>query len=220
VAAGEYVMLAMSDNGTGMSQDVQAQIFEPFFTTKEIGKGTGLGLASVYGTVKQSGGFIWVYSEIGKGTTFKLYFPAIDLSGQQVSAPTQAQAHLGGSEKILLVEDEPALLAVSSAFLQSKGYQVLEATNGKEALEVCQKHPDIDVLVTDVVMPDIGGPVLVREATKLLPGVHVIFMSGYTDRGLDDKVLEPGMEFLQKPFSLDLFARTLRKMLDSPKTNP
>ena len=218
VAAGEYVMLAMSDTGTGMSQEVQAQIFEPFFTTKDVGKGTGLGLASVYGTVKQSGGFIWVYSEIDKGTTFKLYFPAIDIPGQ-AAVPSQAQVHPGGTEKILLVEDEPALLAVSSAYLQSKGYQVLEATNGKEALEICRENPDIDVLVTDIVMPDVGGPALVREATKVLPGVHVIFMSGYTDRGLDEKVLEPGMEFLQKPFSLDLFARTLRKLLDSPKSS-
>jgi CheY-like chemotaxis protein len=218
VAAGEYVMLAMSDTGTGMSQEVQAQIFEPFFTTKDVGKGTGLGLASVYGTVKQSGGFIWVYSEIDKGTTFKLYFPAIEVPGQ-AAVPSQAQVHPGGTEKILLVEDEPALLAVSSAYLQSKGYQVLEATNGKEALEICRENPDIDVLVTDIVMPDVGGPALVREATKVLPGVHVIFMSGYTDRGLDEKVLEPGMEFLQKPFSLDLFARTLRKLLDSPKSS-
>jgi len=197
---------------------VQAQIFEPFFTTKDVGKGTGLGLASVYGTVKQSGGFIWVYSEIDKGTTFKLYFPAIEVPGQ-AAVPSQAQVHPGGTEKILLVEDEPALLAVSSAYLQSKGYQVLEATNGKEALEICRENPDIDVLVTDIVMPDVGGPALVREATKVLPGVHVIFMSGYTDRGLDEKVLEPGMEFLQKPFSLDLFARTLRKLLDSPKSS-
>jgi PAS domain S-box-containing protein len=218
VEAGEYVMLAISDTGTGMSQEVQAQIFEPFFTTKEIGKGTGLGLASVYGTVKQSGGFIWVYSEIGKGSTFKLYFPSIEAPGQ-APAVTKTLASPGGVERILMVEDEPTLRALSSAFLESKGYQVTVAADGAEGLATCQRNWHFDLLITDVVMPHLGGPELAVEAKKIIPTLKVIFMSGYTDRAIDDKLLGPGTEYLQKPVSLDLFARTIRKILDTKSEN-
>ncbi len=217
ISAGEYVMLAISDSGVGMSQEVQSRIFEPFFTTKEVGKGTGLGLASVYGTVRQSGGFIWVYSELGKGSSFKLYFPAVEAAGEAAEARTLAMPHPGGSEKILLVEDEAPLRELTSTFLQSKGYRVIEASNGARALEICRTHPDVSVLVSDVVMPEMGGPALAAYATKLLPKVKVILMSGYTDRAIDKNVLEQGMEFLQKPFSFDTLAKTIRRVLDNTK---
>ena len=215
IAAGKYIMLAISDTGIGMSLEVQAQIFEPFFTTKEVGKGTGLGLASVYGTVRQSGGFIWVYSEPEKGSTFKLYFPAIEASGDAVKSKAAATPEAGGSEEVLLVEDEPTLRELTSAFLQSKGYRVLEASNGVQALELCRMHTSIAVLVTDVVMPELGGPALAAYATKMVPNLKVVFMSGYTDRAMDQKVLEGGTEFLQKPFSFDTLARTIRRALDA-----
>jgi signal transduction histidine kinase/ActR/RegA family two-component response regulator len=214
ISAGQYVMLAITDNGQGMSQEVQSQIFEPFFTTKEVGKGTGLGLASVYGTVRQSGGFIWVYSELGKGSSFKLYFPAVDAAGGAAEARTIAMPHPGGSEEILLVEDEATLRELTSTFLQSKGYQVLEASNGMRALEICRAHPNIAVLVTDVVMPEMGGTALAAYATKMLPKLKVILMSGYTDRAIDQTMLEQGIEFLQKPFSFDALARTIRGVLE------
>ena len=215
IAAGKYIMLAISDTGIGMSLEVQAQIFEPFFTTKEVGKGTGLGLDSVYGTVRQSGGFIWVYSEPEKGSTFKLYFPAIEASGDAVKSKAAATPEAGGSEEVLLVEDEPTLRELTSAFLQSKGYRVLEASNGVQALELCRMHTSIAVLVTDVVMPELGGPALAAYATKMVPNLKVVFMSGYTDRAMDQKVLEGGTEFLQKPFSFDTLARTIRRALDA-----
>ncbi len=215
VPPGEYVMLAISDTGIGMTQDVQAQIFEPFFTTKEVGKGTGLGLASVYGTVKQSGGFIWVYSEVDKGTTFKLYFPAIQSAGEAQGASAESQFPRGGTEEILLVEDEAMLRALTSSFLETKGYRVVTAVNGAEALEICRTNRRFKLLITDVIMPEVSGPALVQEAVKIIPGIKVIFMTGYTDRGVDEKLKQPGAEYLQKPFSLDLFARTVRKMLDA-----
>jgi two-component system, cell cycle sensor histidine kinase and response regulator CckA len=214
VEAGEYVMLAISDTGTGMSHEIQSQIFEPFFTTKEIGKGTGLGLASVYGTVRQSGGFIWVYSELGKGSTFKLYFPSIEASGQAAAAVSKVQTSPGGAERILLVEDEPTLRTLSSAFLQSKGYEVTTAADGAEGLEICKQNRRFDLLISDVVMPELGGPELAEEAKKLIPKLKIILMSGYTDRAIDEKILSTGIEFLQKPVSLDLFARTVRRILD------
>jgi CheY-like chemotaxis protein len=219
VEAGEYVMLAMTDTGTGMTPEVQSQIFEPFFTTKDIGKGTGLGLASVYGTVKQSGGFIWVYSELGKGSTFKLYFPAIEASGESTAAPTKSAAAPGGNERVLLVEDEPTLRAVSSAFLQSKGYRVTEASDGNEGLNVLKQDPKFDLLITDMVMPEMGGAGLAEEAKKLIPNLKIIFMSGYTDRAIDENLLGPGTAFLQKPVSLDVFARTIRKILEAKSEN-
>jgi two-component system, cell cycle sensor histidine kinase and response regulator CckA len=217
ISPGEYVMLAISDTGVGMTPEVQAQIFEPFFTTKEVGKGTGLGLASVYGTVRQSGGFIWVYSELGQGSSFKLYFPAIEAAGEAAEAKTLAMPHPGGSEWVLLVEDEATLRELTSTFLRSKGYRVLEASNGVEALEICKTHPDLAVMVSDVVMPQMGGPALAANATKLLPPLKVILMSGYTDRALNKNALAEGVEFLQKPFSFDTLSKTIRRVLDSEK---
>jgi CheY-like chemotaxis protein len=212
-------MLAISDTGTGMTLEVQSQIFEPFFTTKDIGKGTGLGLASVYGTVKQSGGLIWVYSELGKGSTFKLYFPAIDASGEAPVSTMKPPVAPGGSERILLVEDEPTLRALSSAFLQSKGYRVKEASNGVEGLDIFEHDRKFDLLITDMVMPEMGGASLAEEAKKLIPNLKIIFMSGYTDRAIDEKLLGPGTEFLQKPVSLDVFARTIRKLIENKSEN-
>jgi PAS domain S-box-containing protein len=210
---GKYVMLAITDTGVGIDAETRTRIFEPFFTTKEQGKGTGLGLATVYGIIKQSEGFIWVYSEVERGTTFKIYLP-------RVAAPVSAEAAevvaavQGGNETILLVEDEGTLLKVASEYLQSKGYRVLEAGTGTEAVKLCQDYSGkIDLLVTDMVMPGMGGPEVAKVAMKMRPGLKVIYVSGYTDRAVDKESLGPDAAFLQKPFSLDALARRIRELV-------
>ena len=175
------MLIAVTDNGTGMSKETQAQIFEPFFTTKEQGKGTGLGLATVYGIVKQSRGHISVYSEPGHGTTFKVYLPALDKTAP-VALPQKAGAAVKGVGTVLLVEDEPALRVLAVASLKKLGYTVLEAGNGLEALAVVEKHPaKIDVVVADIVMPRMGGPELVEKLRAKRDDFAVIFMTGYTE---------------------------------------
>jgi two-component system, cell cycle sensor histidine kinase and response regulator CckA len=217
VPPGRYVMLAVSDTGIGMSEEVRRHIFEPFFTTKEAGKGTGLGLATVYGIVKQNHGFIWVYSEPGQGSSFKVYFPRID------EAPAREQIEKsrdtpGGSETILLAEDDPSLRNVSRVYLESKGYTVLEAANAKEALRVCQNFEQpVDLLITDVVMPGLSGVELAQSALKLRPALALVLVSGYTDRILDIESIGIEANFLQKPFSLDALARLARSLLDNKR---
>ena len=182
IPAGAYVMLAVSDSGVGMDAETQAHVFEPFFTTKEKGKGTGLGLATVYGIVKQSGGYISVYSEKGVGTTFKMYFPRAEkeLSADRSQAPAQPVA--GGSETILLVEDEQAVRFAAREFLQTKGYTVLDAQNGAEALQAHSQHVgQVHLLITDVVMPGMNGRELAERLRQLDPGLQVLYVSGYTD---------------------------------------
>ena len=215
VQPGRYVMLAVSDTGEGMDAQTQARIFEPFFTTKEQGKGTGLGLSTVYGIVKQSGGNIWVYSEVGWGTTFKIYLPRIDQDVDQVE-PHDAQAILPqGTETVLLVEDEGMVREAAREILELNGYRVLEASSSKEALAFCQTHQEpIDLMITDVVMPQMGGRELAEELKAIRPHMKVLYMSGYTDDAIAHHgVLEPGTAFLEKPFTARALAHKVREVL-------
>ena len=223
-SAGDYVVIAVTDNGTGMSKETQSQIFEPFFTTKEQGKGTGLGLATVYGIVKQSRGHISVYSEIDHGTTFKVYLPALDKT-----VPLALTQKPGAVVKVvgtvLLVEDEPALRSLAVASLKKLGYTVLEAGNGLEALAVFEQHPTkIDVVVADIVMPRMGGPELVEKLRAKRDDFAVIFMSGYTEASvLENAKIGSGAVLLNKPFSADVLAAKINELqqkatADSPKS--
>jgi PAS domain S-box-containing protein len=214
VPPGQYVLLAVSDTGTGMDAETQVHIFEPFYTTKEAGKGTGLGLASVYGIVKQSHGFIWVYSEPDKGSIFKIYLPRVDAAADSGESLEPLQVPSAGTETILLVEDEGTLRNVCRVYLESKGYTVLEAGNAKAAMKICQNHDGpIHVLVTDMVMPGLGGLELAKSALEMRPALSVVLVSGYTDRALDREAISFA-KFLQKPFSFDALARTVRSLLD------
>jgi CheY-like chemotaxis protein len=214
VTPGPYVALSVSDTGVGMDQATQARLFEPFFTTKEKGKGTGLGLATVYGIVKQSGGFIWVYSELGHGSTFKVYLPQVaDTPSPQVAAlPLET---IRGTETILLAEDAAGVRNVAHEILRRQGYNVLLATDGRVALEVAAAHPEpIDLLVTDVIMPEMSGRQLADRLKELRPGLKVLFVSGYTDDAIvRHGMLEPGIAFLQKPFTPQVLARKVREVL-------
>src|SRR2546427_2286292 len=213
---GRYVMLAVSDTGTGMDEQTKAHIFEPFFTTRELGKGTGLGLATVYGIVKQSGGFIWLYSEPGHGTTFKIYLPRVDGAADALGPPVGTAEVPRGTETVLIVEDEEAVRALAKTALMRKGYRVLEAANGGEALLRCEsERAPIHLLVTDVVMPGLGGADLARRLAPLRPDMRVLFISGYTDRAAARHgTMQPGAAYLEKPFSLDALARKVREVLD------
>jgi PAS domain S-box-containing protein len=215
---GWHVMLAMSDSGEGMPPEVRAHIFEPFFTTKEQGKGTGLGLAQVYGIVKQSNGSIWVYSEPGRGTTFKIYLPRVETPRADPDGGLAPARSAGGSETILVVEDEAALRAVVCEYLEGRGYRVLAAGNAEDALVLAGQHAgDIRLLITDVIMPGKSGSQLAAEMGKQRPGMRVLYISGYTDDAIvNHGVLEAGTEFLQKPFPLDLLGSKVRHILDAP----
>ena len=219
VERGVYVMLAVSDTGTGMDAAVQERIFEPFFTTKEVGKGTGLGLSTVYGVVKQSGGNISVYSELGNGTSFKVYLPRVDATTDTARAESEA-AHISvGTETVLVVEDEEIVRRMTRQILEASGYAVLEAASGHEALEICRVHVGpVHLLLTDVVMPHMSGPRLSEEVVKICPSISVLYMSGYTDNAIVHQgVLQAGMPFLQKPFTPDALAIKVRETLDSPQ---
>ncbi len=210
---GDYIMLAVTDTGTGMDAATRARVFEPFFTTKAVGKGTGLGLATVYGIAKQNNGYVWVYSEPGKGTTFKVYFPLSRSEAEVASEVPVVEGDLRGNETILLVEDEDALRDVATEFLQTKGYQVLSANNAAEALRLCADEPEIDLLVTDLVMPGISGRELAHRVVEKRPATHIVFMSGFTENShLVDELKFPA-QFLQKPFSLSTLASTIRRAL-------
>jgi two-component system cell cycle sensor histidine kinase/response regulator CckA len=216
VRPGYHVMLVVSDSGCGMDDKTMAKIFEPFFTTKEQGKGTGLGLATVYGIVKQSGGHIWVYSEPDKGTTFKVYFPQIEEQVSLLEAPVQSTLLPQGTETILLAEDDLQVREFASRVLRGLGYKVLEASNGNEALAVAkQTIADIDILLTDVVMPQIGGKHLSEQLKLARPEIKVLFLSGYTaDSIVHHGVLDEGVAFLHKPFNSGDLVRKVREVLD------
>jgi two-component system cell cycle sensor histidine kinase/response regulator CckA len=217
VTPGEYVMLAVSDTGTGMDEETQARIFEPFFTTKGSAKGTGLGLSTVYGIVKQSGGSIWVYSEVGRGTTFKVYLPRATSTGAPLRPARAEPTDLRGTETILLVEDEDSVRSLAAKVLRGLGYQVLEAKLGREALAVADNHAEqIDLLLTDVVMPEYSGSELSRRLAEHRPSIRVLFMSGYTDEAIiHHGVLAANINYLQKPFTPDVLAAKVREVLET-----
>jgi CheY-like chemotaxis protein len=218
VMPGAYVMLAISDTGIGMDTAVQQHIFEPFYTTKEVGKGTGLGLSTCYGIIKQHGGHIWVYSEVGHGTSFKIYLPPAEELPDVAIRPDGAKAVLHGTETVLLVEDEPLVREVASTILLAQGYTVLTASSGDEALRVVGTATGvtIDLLITDVVMPGMRGKALVEHVTRMYPHIKVLFISGYaTDTIAQHGELVYGTHFLSKPFTRTAFARKVREVLDS-----
>jgi PAS domain S-box-containing protein len=219
VTPGSYVMLAVSDTGIGMDEQTQKRIFEPFFTTKELGQGTGLGLSTVYGIVKQSGGNIWVYSEVGQGTTFKVYLPRVDEEAQVYKVSLQTQEGLSGKETILLAEDEEIVRKLVCEVLKSQGYEVLEAANGSAALLLCERlQGPIHLMITDIVMPEMSGRELTDRLAGLRPEMKVLFMSGYTDDTIvRHGLLESDLAFLQKPFTPHALARKVREVLDTEK---
>jgi PAS domain S-box-containing protein len=216
VEPGSYVMLAVSDTGTGMDRATVERIFEPFFTTKEAGKGTGLGLSTVYGIVQQFGGSIWVYSELGRGTTFKIYLPRSDEPAEAPMASTGTSGIPVGTETILLAEDDEQLRKLVSGFLGRIGYQVLAAETGGEALRLAADHGGpIQLLLTDVVMPGLNGREVSNRLGAVRPDLRTLFMSGYTDAAIvHHGILEPGIEYLQKPFTPSVLARRVREVLD------
>ena len=216
VNPGRFVMLSVSDTGKGMSEEVKGHIFEPFFTTKEIGSGTGLGLATTYGAVHQAGGSIEVYSEVGIGTTIRIYLPRVE---EEVADPVKGDPPRdlpGGTETVLLVEDEEMVRDLGVQILERLGYRVLQGANGTEALAVAQKYDDrIDLLVTDVVMPGMNGSDLATQLVLHHPEMKVLFTSGYTEDVISHHgVLAEGVSFIGKPYTLLALARKVREVLD------
>ncbi|HYV67174.1 MAG TPA: ATP-binding protein, partial [Myxococcales bacterium] len=222
VKPGPHVMLSVSDTGCGMDEETMARIFEPFFTTKDRGKGTGLGLSTAFGIVKQSAGSIWVDSQPGKGATFKVYLP-VTREAPSAPAPRASSHGLDGGETVLLVEDEDQVRALAACILRKFGYRVLEARRPREAIALAEDEPGpIELLLTDVVMPEMAGPILARRLATLRPGLRVLFMSGYTDDAIVRRgILEVGAPFLQKPFVPEALARRVREVLDGlPPSHP
>jgi two-component system, cell cycle sensor histidine kinase and response regulator CckA len=215
---GPYVMISVSDNGEGMDRETQARIFEPFFTTKEKNKGTGLGLSTVYGIIKQSGGYVFVQSEPARGTVFTIYFPRVDEPSEAVGATPVALAAAGGSETVLLVEDEDSVRQLVRETLESRGYRVLEAANGNAALALAANHADpIHLVITDVVMPGLNGHELVQQLHPARPGLKVLYLSGYAqDAFPTTAAVDSQKTFLQKPFTLQSLARKVREILGPP----
>jgi len=213
-------MLAVSDTGAGMTPETQARVFEPFFTTKELGRGTGLGLSMVYGIVKQSGGHIWIYSEVGHGTTFKVYLPRTEEAAESPSVRQPTASTIRGCETILLVEDDQALRDLVQSILASCGYSVVAPKDSQEAQIICeQRAPSLHLLLTDVVMPGISGRALAQTILSRNPAAKVLFMSGYTENAIiHHGVLDTGTHFLQKPFTPSILAAKVREVLDHRNT--
>jgi len=216
VPPGPYVMLALSDSGVGMDEATRARIFEPFFTTKGPGKGTGLGLSTAYGIVKQSQGFIWVYSEVGQGTTFKIYLPQV-IEAASLDQPAPAVVSSSGTETILLAEDSAGLRTLATRVLEPAGYTVLGAATGEEALRLLEGYEErVHLLLSDVVMPGMSGRHLAERLAQTHPGMKVLYMSGYTsDTIVQHGVLEAQVHFLNKPFTAAALLRKIREVLDS-----
>jgi two-component system cell cycle sensor histidine kinase/response regulator CckA len=216
VVPGPYVQLSVTDSGEGMDKETIGRIFEPFFTTKEKGSGSGLGLATVYGIVRQSGGHIWVYSEPGRGTTFKIYLPRVGKPPELHGSLAESEDASNGNETILLVEDSKLLAKVTRDFLSSAGYRVLLAAEGSEALQIAEGFPErIHLLLTDVVMPHMNGRELSEQLLKKRPELKVLFMSGHTAGVISQNVLlDDDVAFIEKPFTHDALGRKIRQMLD------
>ncbi len=216
VRPGPYALLAVTDTGTGMDAATQARIFEPFFTTKETGRGTGMGLSVVYGIVHQSGGEVWVYSEVGVGTTFKIYLPRIDDAVVELARKAQSGALPRGVETVLLVDDEAALRELIRQVLERNGYSVLVARDGTEALRLAKEHAGpIELLMTDVVMPGLSGTKVAELVAADRPEIKVLFVSGYSDDAVVRRdLMAPGTGFLSKPFALEAVLRQIRQLLD------
>ncbi len=217
VKAGSYVMISMSDNGLGMEADTRSRIFEPFFTTKGKELGTGLGLSTVYGIVKQHGGHITVYSEQNVGTTFKIYLPRVEEFPEEMPVSVLTPQQPRGDETILLVEDEEIVRNIATEFLQMLGYTLLSVGDPEEALALCADHPgNINLLLTDVILPKMDGRTLSRRLSRIRPDVRVLYVSGYTENAIvHHGVLDHGIHFLQKPFSMDALALKVREVLDA-----
>ena len=216
VTPGRYALLSITDNGTGMSAEDRERAFEPFFTTKDVGKGTGLGLATVHGVVAQSGGHIWLYSEPGEGTTFKIYLPVDQAAEERTTSPERETTDLSGHETVLVVEDEPVVLTLACRVLRRFGYDVLEAADPDQAVRLSHRTDGpIHLLLTDVVMPGASGHTLSRQLSLERPALKVLYMSGYTDNAIvHHGVLDPGAVLLEKPFSAEGLARKVREVLD------
>ena len=218
-APGRYVVLTVSDTGMGMSAITRAHIFEPFFTTKERGKGTGLGLSTVYGIVNQSDGSVWLETEPGRGTTFKVFLPRVDAPVAAPARDSPRAPQRGGDETVLVVEDQEPVRRLTRKVLETQGYAVLAAADGPEALQLAERHPGtIHILVTDVVMPGMSGREVGRRLAAQRPDMRVLYLSGYADDSIvRHGVLEPGLAFLQKPFTPEILTRRVRELLDSPQ---
>jgi CheY-like chemotaxis protein len=212
-------MLSVSDTGTGLTEEVKAHLFQAFFTTKPLGKGTGLGLATCHTIVQQSGGHIGIYSEIGRGTTFKVYFPRVDQPLDAAAQSIKAGPLPRGTETLLVVEDEPSLRHLACRALKAQGYDVLSAANGQDALRAAQEHKGapIRLVVTDVIMPLMGGEVMAKWLKATYPDLKILYTSGYTDDAIAHHgVLDAGVEFLSKPYTPATLARKVREVLDQP----
>jgi len=217
VVPGPFVVLTVTDTGCGMEAAVREQIFAPFFTTKEQGKGTGLGLAMVYGIIKQHGGHIWGYSEPGQGTTFKIYLPAAESSVESKVQGVEVlpECSIGGTETVMVVEDNDMVRQLTVDILSRRGYRVMAAAGGAACLELLDAHTGpLDLLVTDVVMPEINGKMLYKQVAQRIPGIKVLYMSGYTENVIASRgVLDQGVNFIQKPFAPNSLAAKVREVL-------
>jgi CheY-like chemotaxis protein len=220
VQPGQHVTISITDSGIGMDEETQSHLFEPFFTTKNPGRGTGLGLATAYGIIRQSGGAIGMFSELGKGTTARIYLPFAQAKTQAIAEKSAGQGPLTGAETILVVEDEARVRKLIVDVLTGRGYTVLEATRGQEAVRIAKGHKgEIDLAVVDVVMPEMSGPDLIRQIAPRRPHMRVLYISGYTEEAIvHHGIPESGIAFLQKPFVPDTLARMVREVLDT-RTN-
>jgi CheY-like chemotaxis protein len=218
-AQGPHVMLAVSDTGCGMDAETKRRLFEPFFTTKERGKGTGLGLSTCYGIVKQSEGWIWVYSEPQQGTVFKVYLPVADAAAEPTVTALTTPALAKGHETVLVIEDDPQVREMVRRVLGSRHYEILEARDGEQAMAVANAHGGpIDLVLSDVIIPGLNGPEIVQKVQQQRDGTRALFMSGYTDHAvLRDRILGTGVDFIQKPFAPDALAIKVREVLDAPQ---